>query len=68
MINKKPFKEKCDLCGQWSFYYQGYGNKIICNSCLEKMKNNEHDESDKQESIIEKDEDNEGQMDIFDFI
>ena len=62
---KQRFREKCDICGKFSNYYQGYEMKIICDSCMEKIKNNVPVENN-EEKLEE--EPRIGQMDIFDFI
>ena len=33
---KHRFREKCDICGQWSHEYESYKNKmIVCSKCME---------------------------------
>lgn len=55
---KHRFKEKCDKCGQFSFFYSGYEKHIICDSCIEKG----------EEEPKEKDIHKAKQTNIFDFI
>ena len=35
-MKKQRFKEKCDICGRWSYEYQSYkGKMIVCCRCME---------------------------------
>lgn len=35
-MKKQRFKEKCDICGSWSYEYQSYkGKMIVCHRCME---------------------------------
>ena len=37
-MSKHVFKEKCDKCGKFSYYYKGYiGGKIYCDKCAKEM-------------------------------
>lgn len=65
---KQRFKEKCDICKTSSYFYQGYGDKIICDECIEKMKNGDFEktkEEQKEDCIVNQEE---GQMTIFDYM
>jgi uncharacterized protein (DUF983 family) len=35
---KQKFKEKCDRCGEHTYFYHGYlGSKIFCDKCAKEL-------------------------------
>ena len=34
-MNKKRFKDQCDICLKWE-YCKGYKNKVLCENCFKK--------------------------------
>lgn len=60
---KHKYKEKCDCCGKWSFYYAGHSNKLICDECFKKTNGKIELDEPVQTTIFDFIEENKGKDD-----
>lgn len=53
---KRRFKEKCEVCGQWSHYYQSHNGLLVCDNCMIKHQGKIELEEPEQLSIYDQEE------------